>query len=109
MDSPKKEEQEFFGRGVENMDTINAVNLASPKEEMATISKHQVADQVEEVPFEEEEAMTEMHGSQELVMNQEEDSPVRNNDYDKPDHLLNSMGEETNVNVTASKAFSPTI
>ena len=42
------------------MDTITAQNLASPKEEMATVSKHQVADQVEEVPFEEEEAMTEM-------------------------------------------------
>ena len=37
------------------------VNIASPKEETQEFSKfkHNVADQVEEVPFEEEEALTE--------------------------------------------------
>ena len=88
--------------------------MASPKEEYRDFQqrlKHQVSDQVEEVPFEEEEAATEQQRSSELIMNQdEEDSPVRMQNRDKNnDMLLNSMGEETNVNATATKAFSPTI
>ena len=60
-ESPMKEEQEFFGRGIENQETIVPETIASPKEETQEFSKfkHQVADQVEEVPFEEEEALTE--------------------------------------------------
>ena len=53
--------------------------------------------------------MTEQQMSAELIMNQEEEeSPVRIQTKNQ-DVLSNSIGEDLNVNATATKVFSPTI
>ena len=78
--------------------------MSSPKRGTQPLAN----DQVEEVPFE-EEVMTEQQMSAELIMNQEEEeSPVRIQTKNQ-DVLSNSIGEDFNVNATATKVFSPTI